>query len=262
MHGRETGYQDRSSPEGKPRFHDHRALTCLALAAASGLALVALAGCQTPPQTAAPIYGSTVAPPATGMIGQAAPYGTAAMPGTAYAPAAGGAPMPGPATSWQGVATPAAPATNTWSWAQSGNIATPSTTMQPAQMQAPSMQQYGSQLANQANQYQQGFANQAQQYANQTQQQFNNQAQQYANQAQQYANQNQQQLNNQLQQGMQSAQQQVNSGFQQANSQLQQALPQMPAAPQQQTANGNWWPFSNTSGMPPARAVPAQPARY
>jgi hypothetical protein len=43
---------------------------------------------------------------------------------------------------------------------------------------------------------------------------------------------------------------------------MQQSMPQMPAGPQQQTANGNWWPFSNTSGMPPARAVPVQPARY
>jgi hypothetical protein len=40
-------------------------------------------------------------------------------------------------------------------------------------------------------------------------------------------------------------------------------MPQMPTGgPQQQTANGNWWPFSNTSGMPPARAIPVQPARY
>jgi hypothetical protein len=42
----------------------------LALAA---LVLVGLAGCQTPPQTAAP-YGATVPPPGTGMIGQPAPY--------------------------------------------------------------------------------------------------------------------------------------------------------------------------------------------
>jgi para-nitrobenzyl esterase len=38
--------------------------------------------------------------------------------------------------------------------------------------------------------------------------------------------------------------------------------PRCPQIPQQQTANGNWWPFSNTSGMPPARAIPVQPARY
>jgi hypothetical protein len=67
---------------------------------------------------------------------------------------------------------------------------------------------------------------------------------------QQYGNQLQAQAN-QFQQGMQGT-----------TNQMQQAMPQMPAGPQQQTANGNWWPFSNTSGMPPARAVPVQPARY
>jgi len=146
--------------------------------------------------------------------------------------------MPGPATSWQSVAQPAAPANNTWSWAQSGNAATP-----PAIQQPVNMQQYGNQMANQANQYQQSLTNQAQQYANQMQNTANQYQQGFNNQAQQ--------LNNQFQQGMQGA-----------TNQMQQAMPQMPPGPQQQTANGNWWPFSNTSGMPPARAVPAQPARY
>ena len=252
-----------------PHLGAHGSSVCLAAAALGALALLGLAGCQTPPQSAAPVYGSTVAPPATGMIGQPAPYGisSAAPAAVPYPAAPGSPPMPGPATSWQSVGQPAAPPANTWSWAQSGNATA------PAGVQPPNMQQYGNQLANQANQYQQGLANQAQQYANQLQaqpQQYVNQAQQsLANQQQQFTNQLQntanqyqqgfnaqaQQLNNQFQQGMQSAQQQMNN-------QLQQAVPQMPAGPQQQTANGNWWPFSSPSGMPPARSIPAQPARY
>ncbi len=272
-----------ASPHARPdspcrsvgnRFGDHGSYLCLATAALAAVALLGLAGCQTPPQTAAPVYGSTVAPPATGMIGQPATYGSYAAPPQAvgYPAAPAGGPMPGPATSWQGAAQPAAPANNTWSWAQSGNVAAPS--MIPQQTgQAPNMQQYGNQLANQANQYQQSLTNQAQQYANQLQaqpqqyanqaqqalnsqqQQFNNQMQNTVNQYQQSFNNQAQQLNNQFQQGMQGAQQQMTN-------QMQQAMPQMPAGPQQQTANGNWWPFSNTSSMPPARAVPAQPARY
>ena len=253
---------------------EHGSYLCLATAALAAVALLGLAGCQTPPQTAAPVYGSTVAPPATGMIGQPAAYGSysAAPPAVSIPGAPGSAPMPGPATSWQSVAQPAAPAPNTWSWAQSGNAAAPPAIQQPA-MQSPNMQQYGSQLSNQANQYQQSLSNQAQQYANQLQaqpQQYANQAQQSmtaqqqqltnqmqntANQYQQSFNNQTQQLNNQFQQGMQSAQQQVNN-------QVQQSMPQMPTGPQQQTTNGNWWPFSNTSGMPPARSVPVQPARY
>lgn len=248
-----------------PRLRDHGSYLCLATAALAAVALLGLAGCQTPPQTAAPVYGSTVAPPATGMIGQPAAYGgySAAPQAAAYPAAAGTAPMPGPATSWQSVAQPAAPAANTWSWAQSGNTAP------PAIQQPQSMQQYGNQLANQANQYQQNMSNQAQQYANQLQAQ----PQQYANQVQQSMNAQQQQLANQMQntanqyqQGFNNQAQQLNNQFQQgmqgATNQLQQSMPQMPAGPQQQTANGNWWPFSNTSGMPPARAIPVQPARY
>jgi hypothetical protein len=267
---------DTSVKTGRSRLGEHGSYLCLATAAVAAVVLLGLAGCQTPPQTAAPVYGRTVAPPATGMIGQPAPYGTySASPQAVAYPAAPGTPptpMPGPATSWQSVAQPAAPTNNTWGWAQSGNAAAPS--MIPQQTGQPqSMQQYGNQLANQANQYQQSLANQAQQYGNQLQaqpqqyanqaqqalnsqqQQFNNQMQNTMNQYQQGFNNQAQQLNNQFQQGMQSAQQQVNN-------QLQQAMPQMPTGPQQQTANGNWWPFSNTSSMPPARAIPVQPARY
>ena len=117
-----------------PRLRDHGSYLCLATAALAAVALLGLAGCQTPPQTAAPVYGSTVAPPATGMVGQPAPYGSysAAPPAVSIPGAAGTAPMPGPATSWQSVAQPAAPANNTWSWAQSGNTATPPAIQQPA----------------------------------------------------------------------------------------------------------------------------------
>ncbi len=259
-----TRHQHDAAPrDGVSRLRDHGSYLCLATAALAAVALLGLAGCQTPPQTAAPVYGSTVAPPATGMIGQPAAYGSyAAAPQNVAHP--GTAPMPGPATSWQGVAQPAAPATNTWSWAQSGNNAAP-----PAIQQPQSMQQYGNQLANQANQYQQNLTNQAQQYANQMQAQ----PQQYANQVQQSLTAQQQQLANQMQntanqyqQGFNNQAQQLNNQFQQgmqgANNQLQQAMPQMPAGPQQQTANGNWWPFSDTSAMPPARSIPVQPARY
>ncbi|MFM8892116.1 MAG: hypothetical protein ACKOTB_10950 [Planctomycetia bacterium] len=242
----------------EPLRRTHGASLCLATAAAATALLLGVAGCQTPAQTQAPVYGSTVPPPATHAIGQPAAYG--------YAPAAG-TPLPGPSTTWQGAAAPAPPAANTWTWAQSGNTA-------PAvpQPTAPNMQQYGSQLANQANQYQQNLTNQTQQYATQLQnqpqqylnqanqslanqqQQLNAQLQNSANQLQQGVNAQTQQLGNQFQQGMQSAQQQFNG-------QMQQAMPQMPAGPQQQTANG-WWPFASPAGMPPARAVPAQPTRY
>ena len=255
---------DSQPGDTRTQLRDHGSYLCLATAALAAVALLGLAGCQTPPQTAAPVYGSTVAPPATGMIGQPAPYGGYATtpPAVSYAPTAG-QPMPGPSSTWQGVAQPAAPAANTWSWSQPSGAAA----QQPA-LQAPNMQQYGSQMSNQANQYQQSLTNQANQYAAQTQQSLANQGQQYNNQLQNTANQYQQgfnnqvqQYNNQLQQGMQSAQQQMNGQFQQANTQMQQAMPQM-TGPQQQTANGNWWPFSNTSSMPPARATPALPARY
>jgi hypothetical protein len=238
-------------PESKAYFR----LTALALAA---IAFPGLTGCQTPPQTAAPVYGSTVPPPATGMINQPAPYGgfVSSPQGAAYPP---NAPvMPGPSTAWQGTAptAPATPPANSWSWSQTG---TPTT--------QPSMQQYGNQLATQANQYQQGITNQAQQYANQmqaqpqqwansTQQAIANQQQQLNNQLQNTANQYQQSFNNQAQQWNNQLQQNLQAQQQQLSGQMQQAMPQ------QQTVNGNWWPFQSPAGMPPPRATPAMPARY
>ena len=254
------------------RLHAHRPYLCLATIAIAIIVLISLAGCQTPP---APAYGSTIAPPATGMINQPAPYGSfvGTPQGAAYpssAPMAGGAPManaapvmPGPANGWQSAA-PAAPA-NSWSWAQSG---------QPAAAGQQAGQQYGAPALNNPannptvnpNQYQQNLTNQTQQMANQLQaqpQQWANQQQQaLANQQQQLTNQVQN-TTNQYQQGMQQTlqnqQQQLSGQMQQINNQMQ---PVAPGMPQQQTVNGNWWPFTNPNGLPPPRATPALPARY
>ena len=227
----------------------------------AALLLGGCAGCQTPQQTAAmpvaypphptayPAAPMTVAPPATGSIGQPAPYGTyAASPTVSYPPATAAPALPGPTA-------PAAPAANNWTWAQSSQPTAP-----------PTIQQYGNQLQANANQYTQQLNNQTQQYANQLQQQ----PQQWANQAQQYANQQGQQLQNtanqytqqfnaQTQAAIQQQQQALSGQMQQATNQLQQAMPQVP---QQQTANGNWWPFTSPAGMPPSRGTPAQPVKY
>ena len=218
------------------------------LAGLLGIPLLLAAGCQTP-QT------GTVAPPATGMIGQPAAYGSWATPpqGAAYPPTvsappmqvAGAAPppMPGPATQWQAAApavpaAPAAPAGNNWSWSQ------------PSTGAPPSMQQYGNQLQAQANQYQQSMTNQAQQYANQVPQQ----AQQYANQAQQYANQQMQQANVQAQNAMTQYAQQMQQGVQSAQQQVTAQMPTYQAPP---TTNASWNPFATPAqSLPPARATP------
>jgi len=218
--------------------------------AATALACVLIAsGCQTPQQTAAmpmayPAHPSaypapmTVAPPATGMIGQPAPYGNFTAAPMAPQPTTALAPPSLPAAT-----APAAPTNNSWTWAPSSQPAAP-----------PNIQQYGNQLQNQTNQYTQGLNNQAQQYANQLQQQ----PQQMANQMQQYANQQTQQmsnqlqntanqytqgLNNQVQQGMQSAQQQVTA--------------QMPTYQPTQATNTTWNPFATPAqSLPPARSTP------
>jgi len=248
---------------------EHRPYVCLVAVALTGLLLLAVAGCQTPPQGAAPVYGAyptTVPPPATGMIHQPAPYGgyVSSPQGAAYPPAA--PVMPGPATSaWPTTtpapaltAPPAAPA-NSWTWSQSGQATVP-----------PNLQQYPQQLTNQANQYGQNLTQQAQQYTNQLQQQ----PQQWANQTQQSLAQQQAQLSNQLQGTANQYQQGFNNQLNQWNNQLQQNLQQgqqaltnqvqqaLPPAPQQQTVNGSWWPFSDPGALPPARSTPAMPARY
>ncbi len=249
---------------------EHRPSICLVVAALASLLFVVLAGCQTPPQTAAPVYGAyptTVPPPATGMIHQPAPYGYVSSPqGAAYPPAAPVMPGPAAAPAWPTTtpppsltaAPPAAPA-NSWTWSQSSQGTVP-----------PNLQQYPQQLTNQANQYTQNLSQQAQQYSNQLQQQ----PQQWANQAQQSLAQQQAQLNNQLQGTANQYQQSFNNQLNQMNNQLQQNVQQgqqaltnqvqqaLPQAPQQQTVNGNWWPFTDPGALPPARSTPAMPARY
>lgn len=222
----------------------HRSYLCLAIAALATAALLGLAGCQT---ARAP---ATVAPPATGMIGQPAPYGVQPQAMGAAYPAM--PPMPGPATQWQASA-PAAPPQNGWTWAQPQAGA-------PAYPAAPQMQTPSSQsLANQAQQYGnqmqaqgQQFANQMQNNASQQWQQMNNQAQgqanQIMNQANQQANQYMNQANQQAQQYMNNAQQQMTA--------------QMPVS-QPQAVNTSWNPFATSAlSQPPARATPAPPPRY
>jgi hypothetical protein len=248
----------------------HRPYLCLATVAVASLLLLGLAGCQTARTP------TTVAPPATGMIGQPAQYGSWATPpqGAAYPASSISPPMPGPVTQWQGAApampaAPAAPA-NSWSWSQ------------PAQPAAPSLSQYGTQLQNQANQFQQGVSNQTQQfanqlqaqpqqYANQAQQQVTAQQQQLANQMQNTANQYQQGMNNQWQQMNNQAQQQVQQYTNQAQQQVQQysnqAQQALTGAQQQVTAQmpqpptASWNPFSTSAtSLPPARATPPPPS--
>ena len=221
----------------------HRSYLCLAVAAVAAAALLSLAGCQT---ARAP---STVAPPATGMIGQPAPYGVQPQQMGAGYPAA--PPMPGPATQWQASA-PTAPAPNTWSWAQPQAGA-------PTYPAAPPMQTPNSQsIANQAQQYGNQMQAQGQQFANQMQNTANQQWQQMANQAQgqanQYTNQATQQANQYVNQAGQQAQQYVNGAQQQVTA-------QMPTQPQ--AVNTSWNPFSTSAiSQPPARATPPPPPRY
>jgi len=201
---------------------------------AAGVVVIALAatGCQTPQQ-------ATVAPPATGMIGQPAAYGSWATPpqGAAYPPTVSAPPMPGtapsmptpgPATQWQSAAPPpgtppaAAPTGSTWSWSQ------------PPAGAPPSAQQYANQLQGQTQQYANQMQGQTQQYANQMQAQ----AQQYANQAQGYANQQVQQY------APPAVQQQVTA-----------QMPTYTQAPP--TTTSAWNPFNvPAQSLPPARATP------
>ncbi len=261
------------SSRGARAVHHSCRLTeqfCRQTACPTALAMVFVVtfavGCQTPNAA------TTVAPPATGMIGQPAQYGSwATQPqGAAYPPSisapplpgtpppvSGGPPaygqtpppMPGPATQWQSAGAPATPPQNGWSWSQ------------PSATPPPSMQQYGQQLQNSAAQGQQNLTNQAQQYANQmqaqpqqwanqTQQTVANQQQQWNQQLQNTANQYQQGVNNQLQ----GAQQQMNGALQQAQQPITAQMQQYQTPP---PAN-SWNPFAtSSSALPPARATPA-----
>ena len=246
---------------GSSPIAQHRAYLALASAALATGLLLSLAGCQTPAQ---PTYGNgMVPPPATGAIGQPAPYGPVGAPQVSYAQT----PMPGPANSWQGAAPtgappppaatgypppppaaatmptqppppgsqppPTTPAGSTWGWSQG---------QQPPAQQPPPT--YG----NPAAPVQQGVNAQAQQFNNQAQGQVN----QWAGQANQQINAAQQQFNNQAQTATNQFQNGVNAQAQQFNSQM----------PQQQTTNGSWWPFSDPNAVPPARSTPAPVQRY
>lgn len=239
---------------------------------AAAILAVMASGCQTPQTNP---YATTVAPPATGMAGQPAPYGynaavpqgsgypsSAPMPGPAMQPpAAGQMPPPGqippaastatmpPAASTATMQPPALPPGSqpqgsSWSWAQTSNTPPPPTSLQQAG--APPPQSFTAQAQQQANQYQQQLAGQAQQYSNQAQQATNNTINGYQN-----------QLNNQWQQ----ANQQVQNGIQQAVPPAGQPVPQQAQYPPQ-SSTSSWWPFGDPNQFPPARATPAPPPSY
>jgi hypothetical protein len=63
-----------------------------------------------------------------------------------------------------------------------------------------------------------------------------------------------------MNQNLQQQQQQLSGQMQQATNQFNNQVQQ--SMPQQQTVNGNWWPFQSPNGLPPPRATPALPARY
>ena len=235
------------------------------------LTVTATVGCQTPnPAT-------TVAAPATGMIGQPAQYGSWATPpqGAAYPPTVSAPPipgttphptlppqqpMPGPATQWQSASPTTAPPANSWSWSQPSTTAPPTLQQYGTQLQNPpaqppqNMTAQAQQYANQMQAQPQQWANQTQQVAADQQQQFNQQLQNTVNQYQQGFNNQYQQANGQVQQQMQAAQQQMNNGYQQVQQQVTAQMPQYQAPP---PAN-SWNPFATSaSSMPPARATPS-----
>lgn len=236
-------------------------------AAVGCLAIAALVGCQSARTP------TTVAPPATGMIGQPAQYGSwATMPqGAAYPASPSPPPMPGPVTQWQGTA-PAAPAANSWSWAQPAQQVPAPTLQQYAPAGSPAAgypqnlanqaQQYGNQLQGQTQQYANQMQQQAQASANQLQQGVNNQWQQMTNQAQQQAQQAMTGAQQQAQQYMNGAQQQAQQYLNGAQQQVTAQMPQYQPPPQYQAApNTSWNPFATSAtSLPPARATPPPPS--
>ena len=249
------------TPSQPPAAAAHRSYLFLTTAALVGLALVCLAGCQTPRSP------GTVPPPATGMIGQPAQYGSWATPpqGAAYPPAPSMPPMPGPATQWQGV-QPASPPPSTWSWAQPAGAPPAMPPQAPPGFAAPSSQS----ISNQAQQFANQMQNSAQNATNQFNQNLNNQWQQMNGQMQQQANQAvnqaQQQANQYMNQAQQQANQYMNQGQQGLTNAQQQVTAQMPAYQQPYPpqygqpappAGGSWNPFATSpQSLPPARATP------
>jgi len=223
---------------------EHRAYLALASAAIATGLLLSLAGCQTPTQ---PTYGNgMVPPPATGAVGQPAPYGPFGAPQVSYAQT----PMPGPTNSLQGAAPtgappppaatgypppapanaattqPAASATagSTWGWPQG---------QQPPPQQPPPTTPTGGQPVQQPPQTYNGTPPQAAAAPTQP---------------------------------PPAGYQQPPPGYQQPVAGQPQPwtgqYQQPPQAPQQQTTNGSWWPFSDPNAIPPARSTPASVPRY
>jgi len=212
----------------------HRAYVAFATVALAAVLLLSLAGCQTPTQ---PTYnGEMVPPPPTGAIGQPAPYGPVGAPQVSYAQT----PMPGPASTWQGATPPptgypppAAPvqpgtqpppaaAGSTWNWSQSQ----PPVGAPPAAGQPPITPSNGAPAPAPAAQQPPPTYNANPAYGTPPPAGY---------------------------------QQPAPGQPQQWTGQYPQGAPQ---APQQQTTNGSWWPFSDPNAVPPARATPASVPRY
>ena len=212
----------------------HRAYLAFATVALGAALLLSLAGCQTPTQP--PYNGAMVPPPPTGAIGQPAPYGPVGAPQVSYAQT----PMPGPASTWQGATPPptgypppAAPAQPVTPGTQSPPAAgstwnwsqsQPPAGTPPATGQPPIAPSNGATAPPAATQQPPPTYNPGYGAPPPTGYQ-----QPPAGQPQPWTG-------------------QYPQGTQQA--------------PQQQTTNGSWWPFSDPNAVPPARATPASVPRY
>ena len=213
----------------------HRAYLAFATVALGAALLLSLAGCQTPTQ---PTYnGAMVPPPPTGAIGQPAPYGPVGAPQVSYAQT----PMPGPASTWQGATPPPAgypppaaptqpvapvtqppPAATGSAWNWSQSQ--PPAGTPPATGQPPIAPSNGSSAPPATTQQPPPTYNPGYGTPPPT------------------------------------GYQQPPAGQPQPwTGQYPQGTPQ---APQQQTTNGSWWPFSDPNSVPPARATPSPVPKY
>ena len=212
----------------------HRAYLAFATVALGAALLLSLAGCQTPTQ---PTYnGAMVPPPPTGAIGQPAPYGPVGAPQVSYAQT----PMPGPASTWQG-ATP--PPTGYPPPAAPTLPVAPGTQPPPAAGSTWNWSQSQPPAGTPAATGQPPIApsNGAAAPPAATQQPPPTYNPGYGT-------------------PPPTGYQQPPAGQPQPwTGQYPQGTPQ---APQQQTTNGSWWPFSDPNAVPPARATPAAVPRY
>lgn len=209
----------------------HRAYLTFATVALGAALLLSLAGCQTPTQ---PTYnGAMVPPPPTGTIGQPGPYGPVGAPQVSYAQT----PMPGPASTWQGATPPptgypppAAPTQPVAPGTQPPPAATGSawnwSQSQPPAGQPPIAPSNGATAPPTTTQQPPPTYNPNPGYGTPPPTGY----------------------------------QQPPAGQPQPwTGQYPQGSPQ---APQQQTTNGSWWPFSDPNAVPPARATPTSMPRY